>query len=239
MTDNPLPEWDERPYYGKSFPAGSNGNSAILNHLRSSLDRNKASYRTENSCGNILAFGIAIIIAIKLATELHPAILIIVPVFAFAAIYSIRNPGFDEKDRSKIRENAIRNLLGRGLLAEMLNAEKASQVLPDRSRIDDPELRILTLPEFHDTHFKSALDRIDFLVLNYEYICHSRKWAYQQSNWKYDPLPGTSHFSKGRHKLHIGGGNSVARQIVIQALIDILEGRVDGTGDNGGVEKMQ
>ncbi|MEZ5337860.1 MAG: hypothetical protein R3F46_06300 [bacterium] len=142
------------------------------------------------------------------------------------AIMRIGDPVPDQKTAKLVRSLAIRNLTENNLIVDTLEAANSAELL-------DPAMRGKT-PMFSDLRaapFRTTANRFLFLANQYAQICYNRKLNFEHSHFKFEQNPS------GRNP----GSTAFCQYdaIVIQALIDILEGRVDGTGDNGGVEKMK
>ncbi|MCB1186294.1 hypothetical protein KDL29_03925 [bacterium] len=228
MTDNPLPEWDERPYYGNDIaPVYSDINKEVVRDLRRQLH----ALPSRNATRRYLIAFITLVAgtSIWLTEELNPYVTGLVSLLCLVIVIQHvfgKPQGPDSATAAKVRSLAIRNLTEKHLIVDTIEAQNGAELLDPAMRGKEPMFSDLT-----SGPFRTTVDRFSFLANNYAQMCYNRKLNFEHSHFKFEQNPG------GRKP-----GSSLSSQydaIVIQALIDILEGRVDGTGDNGGVEKMQ
>ena len=133
----------------------------------------------------------------------------------------LRGEGIDQPTIAKIRKLAIRNLTSGQLIIDAIEARTREELL-------DPAMRGKT-PMFTDLSaapFNTVAERLCFLCRNYCLICYNRGLNFEHSHFKFEELPANNKWLENNVNMRTC--------IVIQALIDILEGRIDNNPESQG-----
>ena len=184
---------------------------------------------------------IIIIYGVRLALTLHPAILTIIPFYMLVAYGILEGGELDQAVETRIRRLAVTNLVERGLLDEVLKARSVAELIPHDSERGRRHLEILNASYGNSGQLQSPEQRLHFLTSEYEMLCYLRRWHYEGvperpilhpagSGWRRRCSRGTppdSDWSSTRRE-------GEEHQILLEVLIDILEGRIDSELLKGG-----
>lgn len=209
-------EWSAEPAFHEHPDA-----QILIVHLRSRMQIIR--HRRSNWYG--ITTAISLIVTLILASTLHPALLLLLPLGALLTWSSMKSDLASAAQLALIRKQAAHILLSCGLLAEILEASEPAALREGALLL---ELAREQETDYHN--FGDAVSRMDFLLEHYLLICRTRSWK-----WKGEPtgeavgrglaagdgLPGRPvHFG---HEVM----NYAETLAFIETLIDILQAQAD------------
>ncbi|MCB1217384.1 hypothetical protein KDL44_08315 [bacterium] len=220
MPKYPLPEWDDgHLHVGIRTALDSAGRQEVVKELRRQLKQIPVSSAAKRFyyAGLMAAAGIVIGMMTELSTLASRSFCAVLLGMA-ALVAFVRLGRLNSSTRALVRRLAIRNLLEKQLLLVTIEARNSAELLGLAM-----QGRQAPIGSRQATAFTSSVDRFRYLADNYAQICYNRGLNFESSEFMFEQDPGLGSSSRT--------DNSDFNAIVIQALIDILDGSVGYGGE--------